>query len=212
MKLIEFSDRHAASAAAAGMIAEALEKSLGKDSTATMAIAGGSTPVECYELLSRQPLPWRRVIVTLTDERDVPPDHELSNERMVRGALLQDAAAGAEFVPLFMDSSKSDHPPFAVVLLGMGEDGHFAGIFPDAANLDDLLRPDGGPGTAVVSTCASPVRRHTRSLYSLLNTSCLLMMAFGERKRTLLLDPSDKLPVHALRHHAGDALTVYWAP
>lgn len=211
MRMIEFSDRHAASAAAAGMIAEALEQCLGKASTATVAVAGGSSPIECFELLSQQPLPWRRVRVTLTDERDVPPDDELSNERMVRATLLQGAAAAAEFVPLPRDSAHGD-APFAAVLLGMGEDGHFAGIFPDAENLDDLIQPDRGPCTAMVSTCASPVRRHTRSLCGLLNTSCLLMIAFGERKRTLLQDRTDNLPVHALRRHAGDALTVYWAP
>ena len=175
MRMIEFSDRHAASAAAAGMIAEALEKCLGSASTASVAVAGGKSPIECFELLSEQPLSWRRVSVTLTDERDVPSKDELSNERMVRATLLQGAAAAAKFVPLPRDPAYGD-APFAAVLLGMGEDGHFAGIFPDARNLDELLQPDQGPFTAMVSTCASPVRRHTRSLRSLLNTSCLLMI------------------------------------
>ncbi len=119
-------------------------------------LAGGSTPKAAYELLARDfvdEIDWGRVHVFLGDERTVPPDHEDSNYRMAREALLshvpvgsihrmrgelqpaQAAAAYEEELRVFFGSS--DKPPsFDLVLLGIGEDGHTASLFPNTAALD----------------------------------------------------------------------------
>ncbi len=76
----------------------------------TLVLAGGNTPKRCYELLAGAEVKWGRVTVLFGDERCVPPDHPESNYRTARESLL-----GA---------------PLDVVLLGAGEDGHTASLFP----------------------------------------------------------------------------------
>lgn len=119
-------------------------------------LAGGSTPRVAYELLARDfadEIDWDRVHVFFGDERAVPPDHEDSNYRMAREALLshvpvgsihrmrgelppaQAAAAYEEELRGFFGAS--DEPPsFELILLGIGVDGHTASLFPNTPALD----------------------------------------------------------------------------
>ena len=119
-----------------------------------VALAGGSTPAGLYRLLAqdayREAVEWQRTFVYFTDERCVPPDHEDSNYRMAREALLDhisipqanvfrmagelepsEAAAFYEAI-LRQDFSLRgrSRPRFDLILLGMGEDGHTASLFP----------------------------------------------------------------------------------
>ena len=107
-----------------------------------VAVPGGSTPRACLTLLGQQDLPWPHIAVTLTDERDVPRDHPDSNFGLLRDTLFAGQALTERFVPLNKDAvSSTQHLPL-VTLLGMGEDGHFASIFPDAAERDTCLMLD----------------------------------------------------------------------
>lgn len=128
--------------------------------TAALMLAGGSTPERVYEELARREhAPWSRVDVFFGDERSVAPDHPDSNYAMARRALLDripipghrvhrmsaegpdlDAAAAryAELLPAAID----------VLVLGIGEDGHTASLFPHAAALTAsgrLVVPTRGP-------------------------------------------------------------------
>jgi 6-phosphogluconolactonase len=113
-----------------------------------LAVSGGKSPVPFFHALRSQPLDWSRVMITLVDERFVPADHPDSNAALVREHLLQDAAAAARFLPLVGDARDDvaelaaanaayQHPTVAV--LGMGEDGHTASLFPGATALADGL-------------------------------------------------------------------------
>ena len=122
-------------AAAAADIATALS-----EGARTLVLAGGTTPQRCYELLSRMDVEWGRVTVLFGDERCVPPDHADSNYRMAREALLDRVAPAtvhrmpAELGPdegaeLYARVVKA-MTPLDVVVLGVGEDGHTASLFP----------------------------------------------------------------------------------
>jgi 6-phosphogluconolactonase len=117
-------------------------------------LAGGSTPKATYEILARdfvEAVDWNDVDVFFGDERSVPPDHEDSNYRMAREALLDRVPVGSvhrmqgELPPDEAASSYEDElraffgaeelPRFDLVLLGIGGDGHTASLFPETPAL-----------------------------------------------------------------------------
>jgi 6-phosphogluconolactonase len=121
--------------AAAGRIVAALN-----GGARTFVLAGGNTPKRCYELLAGAEVRWGRVTVLFGDERCVPPDDPDSNYRMAREALLDRVAPatvhriagelGPDEAASAYDSIVGALNPLDVVLLGAGEDGHTASLFP----------------------------------------------------------------------------------
>jgi 6-phosphogluconolactonase len=139
--------------AAAESFAEEAAKSVRERGRFAVALAGGSTPKALYELLAteyRSALDWDKVHVFFGDERTVPPDHEDSNYRMAYDTLLSRVPVGsvhrmrgeldpAEAAMLYEEELKRffDGPPrFDLILLGIGEDGHTASLFPGTPALD----------------------------------------------------------------------------
>jgi 6-phosphogluconolactonase len=205
-----FENRTAAAGAAATALADALRARLAADARAAIAVSGGTTPAETFGLLAAETLPWERVQVTLTDERRVPVDDPASNEGMLGRTLLTNGASAAAFVPLDTDSLAALPDRFAAVLVGMGEDGHFASIFPDAPELPELLDPDAPESCREVRTAASPHPRTTLSFARLLASDVVVLLAFGEAKRAVLEAPGDR-PVATLLHQTRTPVRVLWA-
>jgi 6-phosphogluconolactonase len=139
-----------------------LELARAKDGLFTLCLSGGSTPSLLYQRLAQAPyrdaFPWARTHLFWGDERFVPPNNALSNYRMVREALLAhvplppanihpiptegvspEAAVAAYQRNLqeFYSADRLDpaRPLFDVTLLGLGEDGHTASLFPHTAVL-----------------------------------------------------------------------------
>lgn len=142
--------------AAARIERVALEAPVG--GRATIALAGGDTPRATYQHLAARCPPWGRVEFFFGDERCVPPDHEASNYRMAREALLDriplrpeqvhrirgelppdEAAADAERT-LRAAVPGEPWPVLDLVLLGMGPDGHTASLFPGGPELNETRR------------------------------------------------------------------------
>jgi 6-phosphogluconolactonase len=106
----------------------------------SLVLAGGTTPKRCYELLTLADIQWGRVTILFGDERCVPPDHAESNYRMARAALLDRVApASVHRMPAELGPDEAadvySHvvaslAPLDVVVLGVGEDGHTASLFP----------------------------------------------------------------------------------
>ena len=130
-------------------VASLLDLALDERDRAHIALSGGSTPAAAYRLLNREHLPWSRVDVVLGDERWVPATDPASNARMLAETLLQADGPGAQArfhpVPTELDSPEAsaaafeqhvrqlcpgDPPSFDVMLLGLGDDGHTASLFP----------------------------------------------------------------------------------
>lgn len=112
----------------------------------TVALSGGSTPKALYERLQPDDLPWDKVELFFGDERRVPLDDALSNYHMVARALLSridvtahPLAHAAAYDALLRDRLGRDGA-FDVMLLGMGDDGHTASIFPGSPALNERQR------------------------------------------------------------------------
>lgn len=133
---------------AAGKIAETGAAAIGERGTFALALSGGSTPRATYEHLARANLDWAKVHVFWSDERCVPPANPESNYGMTRAALLDQVAIPAanihripgELEPAAAAAAYRDEidahfgaggiPRLDLVLLGLGEDGHTASLFP----------------------------------------------------------------------------------
>ena len=214
MNLTQFKTRKDASVHVAQLIEQAITTELLDHNNCTISLSGGSTPKQCYQILSRAELAWSKVNITLTDERCVPIEHEDSNTRMFNEQLVQNNAVCARIIPI-EDISSERH--FAAVLLGMGEDGHFASIFPDSPEKNLALDITQPPGSLKVHTEASEHQRITMNLAALNQTEHLLMLIFGDAKLELIkqLDSGNNnpnLPVISLLKQKHPSLSIFWAP
>lgn len=224
-----FADAAAAGAALAGQVAGALREGIGARGRAGVAVPGGRTPVPMFRALREQELDWSRVDVTLTDERWVPGSSPASNAALVRTELLRAGAAAARFHPLFdgsptaiaaarpvWESLRPLASPFDAVVLGMGEDGHFASLFPGNEALRPALDPRAPPACVAMQSPVEPRERLSLNLAALLQTRRLLLFATGKAKRELLEQARSeaplRLPVAAVLAVRQPFVEVYWAP
>ena len=229
MALEEFhADRQSASLAAAAHIAEALSRQLDRQPEAALVVCGGTTPAACFAALSQIDLPWSRVCLVPSDERWVAPADAASNERLVRQTLMTGRAATARLQPLFdpratieqrcadLDPVLAHLPlPFATALLGMGEDGHFASLFPDADNLAAGLSQDQRRMCLPVRTAASPWPRISLTLAALLRSESIILLLFGAAKRAVYEEARTAVtgwPVTHLLRQTRTPVRVIWAP
>jgi 6-phosphogluconolactonase len=192
-------DPAASTAALADAIVGRLHTALAERGEASLVVSGGKSPIPLFERLRVAELDWSKVWITLADERWVDPEHPDSNEHLLRTHLLRDAASKARFVPL-----KSGHAtlaealadrsaalaaiprPFDVVVLGMGEDGHTASLFPGAAGLAAAMDPTGSAVLAAVEPPAhAPHPRITLTLAALLDARVVMLAIAGAAKRAI---------------------------
>ena len=109
-----------------------LEKDLSENAQSTFIVSGGSSPVQIFKDLSAMEAKWSDINISLVDDRVVDINHEDSNEKLVKELLIKDKAKDASFISICNQSNVllTLKRPFGVMLLGMGEDGHFASLFP----------------------------------------------------------------------------------
>jgi 6-phosphogluconolactonase len=208
-----FDSPREAATEAADAIATTLAEAIQQQDRATFIATGGRTPESAYDILARELLDWDKVTVTLTDERWVDPHSPQSNERLVRDRLLVERAAGARFVPLKAARATPNEAvvevearlrnilPADVTLLGMGEDGHIASLFP------------GGPveamGLAVAAQGAQP--RLSLTLDALEPRRLRVVLVAGAAKRRVV-EEGDGLPIHTFLTRTKAAVRILWSP
>jgi 6-phosphogluconolactonase len=230
VSLHEFRNDDQWSWAAAVAIAAALRRDLVVQPRARLLVSGGTNPAPVFEALSRAPLEWDRVDIGLVDERWVPPGDPGSNACLVREHLLRSHASAASFEPLAPPGLDLDDAVSAanerarqapgVVVLGMGDDGHTASLFPGMRGLADALASN-APYVAVdASGCpgagAWPQRISlTPAGLAPARTRLLLLRGAARRtrfERALAGGDMRELPVRMAFLTPGAALQVYWAP
>jgi len=222
----KFGSREAASAAIAARMAGLIGAQLGRDGEANFVVGGGTTPGPCFEFLSEYELNWDKVQVVLSDERWVPNDHRDSNERLVRTSMLKGAASAGHILSIYeaglsVDErtealqSKKPENGFACSMVGMGSDGHFASLFPDADCLEAGLQLDNARFYIPVRTTASPHPRISMTLSALLASDEILLLFFGKEKLAVYDNAHtvDKTyPITALLEQQETPVSLYWAP
>ncbi|HST90797.1 MAG TPA: 6-phosphogluconolactonase [Brevundimonas sp.] len=200
LSIQSFVDRSSWAAACAVRLTDALSGAVTAEGAAFFAGAGGSTPEPIYRAMAQAPLDWSRVTTTLVDERAVPEASPDSNAALLKRTLLTGPAAVARFIPLFSDQITVDRAallathalngvsrPLDAVLLGMGEDGHIASMFPENPALEQLLALNNPPLVLAVhrsrSTAAPQQDRLSLNLPWLACAGRVVLALTGARKR-----------------------------
>ncbi|MDB5367770.1 MAG: 6-phosphogluconolactonase, eukaryotic type [Rhodospirillales bacterium] len=210
----DFADATASADWLADSVAKRLALAIKTRNRAGLVVSGGRTPALFFDRLSQRAVEWKLVTVTLADERCVPADHADSNQRFVRERLLVGPAAVARFVPLG-DEIAGLPRPWDVTVLGMGEDGHTASLFPGGDTLPQALSPaTAGPVVALKAPGAKQ-KRLTMTLPELINTHALFVQISGDTKKRVLEEArrADAPPPIGMVLRAAPAdVTVVWSP
>jgi 6-phosphogluconolactonase len=210
-------------------IAADLRVAIAARGKASLVVSGGRTPAVMFAVLGQYELAWNKVWITLTDERWVDAHHADSNEAMLHRTLLQQHAAAAHLVPLKnaattakegeAESGKNINAmprPFDVVVLGMGDDGHFASLFPQAPQLSHGLDLANKNFCIAVDPITAPHARMSLTLATLLASRRIVIQLLGEGKwqvyqRALQAGEATELPIRAVLNQTKTAVEVYWA-
>ena len=225
-----YPDLDALSESLAAGIATDLTEAIGARGLASLVVSGGRSPVKLFECLRTRALDWSRVCVTLADERWVDPTDPDSNERLVRGCLLKDRAATARFSGLKNPAATPDlgaatawsglatvPRPFDVLVLGMGDDGHTASLFPESPHLARALDEGVAAGCIAMVSPSAPRQRLSLNLAALLDSRRIVILLTGESKWQTYLaacrpGPTEKMPVRSVLRQQRTAVDVMWAP
>ncbi|XGB42764.1 MAG: 6-phosphogluconolactonase [Nodosilinea sp. LVE1205-7] len=173
------------------LVIDQIRRSVDRQGFCTLALAGGGTPKPLYAALAEESLPWQNLYVFWGDERYVPPDHPDSNAGMARQVWLDRVPIPASQIFLtptqatppslaaqtyeaslrdlfsrLQPDSRDAIPQFDLVLLGMGDDGHTASLFPHTAALtvSDRLVTVGYRGEDPRITFTLPLINHSRQV------------------------------------------------
>ncbi|MDF7670302.1 6-phosphogluconolactonase [Orbaceae bacterium ESL0721] len=196
---------------------------------ASLAVSGGKTPIPLFISLSQQDLEWDRLFITLVDDRWVDETHDSSNEKLVKTYLLQNRARSANFIGLknssatpFAGEAATDQAlskiplPFDIVILGMGEDGHTASLFPNAENLANGLDMHSGKKVVGMTPLDAPFDRMTLTLPMILDSENIYLHLVGKSKKEVLKqaeqgDNITMMPIRAVLKQDKVKVTGFWS-
>jgi 6-phosphogluconolactonase len=228
VELVEFENTSALDIELSAKVAKLLIADIADTGSASLVVSGGRTPMGFFHLLSQQMLDWSKVSITLADDRWVDADHADSNEKLVRANLLINEAHQATFIGL--KNSAADAiigapeaelalaavGKFTVLILGMGDDGHTASLFPGADALALGLDMDSGRTCIGVTPTAAPHQRISMTLPRLLDSQQIIIHISGAGKQQVLEqaqagDDVKALPIRAILNQQQAPLAIYWA-
>lgn len=222
---------------AAQVIMETTSAAIEKKGKATWALCGGRTPKSVFPLLTepyyRDRIDWKNVIVGWGDERCVPPDHADSNYKLAMDCLLSRVPIPASNILRMpgemsspLEAAKSyeqslkllfrfdrPFPKFDLMLLGMGEDGHTASLFPGTDALDEKEKWVVGHHVEKVSS-----NRITLTFPVLNNARTILILCPGENKATVVRDvfweqaPRNRYPIQRVKPAEGKLIWLIDKP
>jgi 6-phosphogluconolactonase len=209
-------------------ITKLLRDGIEENGRASLVVSGGRTPAELFDALSKAHLEWDKVDISLADERWVDNTDDASNEKMLRTKLLINNAANANFVPLkthhanaidavstCTENLQKMHTPFDVLILGMGEDGHTASLFPCSEQIAEGLDLESGNTFIAVQPTSAPNQRISLTLPALLNSNQIFLHLTGASKKDVLNtvlsdDNAQVMPIRAVINNAD--VELVWAP
>lgn len=228
-QLNDFAQRADLDNALANNVAELLSNALSRKGKASLAVSGGSTPKGFFSALSNKDIDWQNVTVTLADERWVDFDSDASNTRLVHENLLKNKASAATFFNLKKEGScnqdtlaqlnsdaKENLLPLDVLILGMGEDGHTASLFPCSEQISAALALDNSDALMKVVPKTAPHERITFTYAYLAESKNIILHVCGEGKKVVLEkalanNNQQEMPIRAFLQNPDINTKVYWA-
>lgn len=206
-----------------------LEEAISKKGSAVLLVSGGSTPKPLFKRLSETPIAWENVRIGLCDERWVNPEHIDSNEKSVRELLLREYASKARFVGLYCSGMSADEAqdvcskrvknelwPIDVCILGMGDDGHTASLFPHNPKLLEGLEEKNENLCIAITPETAPHPRMSLTFSAIISAGNLYLHFEGEKKRLVFNealhgDDTEAMPIRAFLHQEIKDIEVYYA-
>lgn len=234
IEMLSFSDRDKLVTELVHTIEVLLSTGITQNGRATLAVSGGSTPVQLFECLSLSDIAWQSIDIILVDERWVEPGDPDSNENLVRMHLLKNRAAKASFTGMKNSARTASEGeaecaadlqkiqrPFDVLILGLGGDGHTASFFPGAVKLPQATDMESGKICVSIVPVTAPHERMTLTLPVILESKRIFLHITGQNKKDVLekacaAGPSEEMPIRFIlrpQEHtkAHGQLSVYWA-
>ncbi|MGB0833931.1 MAG: 6-phosphogluconolactonase [Psychrobium sp.] len=226
MKVTEFNNGDAITEFLAKDIAAKLTAAIETRGQASFFVSGGRSPIALFEQLSQTELAWDKVTISLVDDRWVDSKHESSNELLVNTHLLKGFAAKANFIGLVgneesafggVDSAVAkirDIDEIDVLILGMGEDGHTASIFPCSEQVDAAMAKDNNGRLIATQPTTAPFERISLTLNEILKAKQVYLPLSGANKVTVFeqakqLDDVKKMPIAAvIKQHQNLAVLI----
>jgi 6-phosphogluconolactonase len=225
MSMHQYSDNNHQISALSQELGKSIAQILNKKPRVTLAVSGGKSPIKLFEKLSHYPLEWKKVTITLVDDRFVPLEHMDSNERLVRQHLLVNNTAAANFISLVdpkhsittcVNNANDAIKQIDLAIIGMGDDGHTASLFPCCHELLTAMDTSLTPQRYVIT---NPVnanhQRISLSLAGLLDIPKIFLSISGNKKKEILhsaeegIDPQYPISYLLAEHHN---LQIYWHP
>ncbi len=220
--------------ACSSSIVQALRTDLLSSKNVLLLVSGGSTPIPVFHALAEADLPWPRITVSLVDERVIDAGQPGRNADLLSEHLFTGAATKARFWPLLdtdIDATHAAHHaslrlaseslPISVVVLGMGDDGHTASLFPGASNLDAALANPQPYAAVDASHCPGAgnwPQRVSLTPAGLGMARRRLLLLTGMHKLTVFEQACSKytharkVPIRTTWETPGAALAVHWHP
>ena len=207
-------------------LTDELQRVLVHNQRASLALSGGRTPIPLLQALAQEPLPWHNIEIILTDERWVNEDHSDSNAALVKHYLLQGPASSACFIPLKNQATSANigqqachhalqqmKRPLDLLLLGMGNDGHTASLFPCCPELAAAMDPT-NPQLCLATRPTTAIHNRINLTYTMLTQARqrILHICGDDKLATLAqamtIRNAKKMPIFAFLQRP---LSIYWS-
>ena len=194
-------------------IYEALKNSIDNNGRASFVVSGGSSPVKIFNDLSKSDLDWSKVSVTLVDDRVVSSEHSDSNEKLLKENLFINNASAAKFISLKSDSEEvmNINRPFDIMLLGMGEDGHFASLFPELVDNSNYFDLSANPEIIFTEPMGNPCHKRVSMNLSMIMKSKKIILLVSSSAKSILVDQALEnkyLPIHFLLNQQTKVIEI----
>jgi 6-phosphogluconolactonase len=221
-----FSSKNELDIALAKSIVADVKIAIEKKGSAYLLFSGGSTPKGLFQKLASELLDWNQITIGLVDERMVAEDSEFSNAAMLKNLLINEIAGDKKphFLPLVYRTdddemnlkTATEHLNLIglpdVVVLGMGNDGHFASLFPRDPASEQSLRQINSDALLYTKAPQFPHSRISHSWAYLRQAGKLYLHITGNEKKDLIRNQhKGKLPIDTVLNDKEVSVEIFWA-
>lgn len=221
-QLYEFKNITQVSTALAQAVINSIQKELKQKDSINIAFSGGKSPLDFLKILSTFECEWQKCNISLVDERLVESHHPDSNAGVIKNYFLQNSAKVANFTPFFNSLSPIDvilkeanhtykQPNLAI--LGMGNDGHTASLFPNALDFKESLTTE--QNIVFIEPQNAPHKRLSMSLSALQKCDKLFLLIIGDEKKQIFNEAAKNininLPISYILHSKEVNCDVYFS-